>query len=280
MRIGVIGYGFVGDAVVHGCNIHDINVAIYDKYKPGYQDFRDIVLTDIVFVCVPTPMGVNGEIDPRAVSEVLDKLDEHHYPGIVAIKSTIIPRVISDISKQHPHLAIVANPEFLTERQARHDFLNAKWVVIGADKEEHLKPLTEFYKKVSPVARRVSLTLEGAMMVKYMTNTWFATKVSLMNEFYKLWESYDYGGWEDVANAFGFDERVGQTHLMVPGVDGDYGWGGKCFPKDLNAILSQAKKQGSIHHVMEAAWQTNLECRANKDWLSIDGATSNYNEDE
>jgi UDPglucose 6-dehydrogenase len=118
------------------------------------------------------------------------------------------------------------------------------------------------------------------MMAKYMTNVFFATKVSLMNEFYQLYEKFGNGDWEDVVKAFSTDFRVGKTHLKVPGPDGDKGWGGKCYQKDINALVSIAKECNTVNNVMSAAIETNKAVRTNKNWLNIEGATTKAYKEE
>lgn len=284
MKIGIIGLGFVGDAMKYGCENFGFNdIVVYDPIKLPGSKIDDLIDTDISFVCVPTPMGAGGKIDDSIVCNVIESLNNIRYKGIISIKSTLVPTSVNKIIELFRYLKITTNPEFLTERSARQDFVNSKWVVVGG-KREYTSVLKEFYEKMFKSAKIVEVTAEAAMMAKYMTNTWFAVKVSLMNEFYDLWSKMSEcgikGSWDEVVGAFSSDDRVGPTHLQVPGPDGDYGFGGKCFPKDLNAIKSLSVAFDAVHNVMNAAWDDNKKFRKNKDWLNIDGAVSESYKEE
>ena len=285
MNIGIAGLGFVGDALKYGLEyfgIHDIKT--YDPKISGSR-MSDISACDIIFVCVPTPMGKGGCIDDSIVDSVLAELQDLGSKGTVVIKSTLLPTSVSKFIKKYHSLKIVTNPEFLTERRARRDFINSEWVIIGASSEEHGRPLHNLYKQIFTGIPFITVSPEAAMMVKYMTNVWFAVKVSLMNEYHDAWNKMQESGmvsgtWDSIVDAFGLDTRVGTTHLQVPGPDGHRGWGGKCFPKDLNALMSLFAELGCTNDVMRAAWNDNKKFRTNKDWLVIDGAVSStYEED-
>ena len=103
-----------------------------------------------------------------------------------------------------------------------------------------------------------------------MNNTFFASKVSIMNEFYRF-AKYLGVDWETALYGFVSDQRIGDSHLNVPGPDGKLGFGGTCFPKDINAFISFAKKNKINMNVLEAAWKTNLEVRPEKDWENLKG---------
>ncbi len=271
--IGICGYGFVGKALHNGFKHFGItNFTIYDPFKSATK-VSELSKCKMVFVCVPTPMGKDGSMDVTAMDTVLGELDAISYNNIVVIKSTVTPLHIKELSEKYNKLKIIANPEFLTERSADQDFINSKWVIIGG-KEEYTADLADLSKRCWPAATVTVVSLEAAMMMKYMTNSWFAVKVSLLNEFFKLYQSLGCTDWDELMKAFATDVRVGPSHLAVPGPDGDFGWGGKCFPKDLNAMMALAQKFGTLSNVMQAAWATNKKVRTNKDWLTIDGAVS------
>ena len=103
-----------------------------------------------------------------------------------------------------------------------------------------------------------------------MNNTFFATKVSIMNEFYRFSKALGVN-WNDALNGFISDQRIGDSHLNVPGPDGKLGFGGTCFPKDLNSFLAFAKENNINMNVLEAAWKTNLEVRPEEDWKELKG---------
>ena len=109
-----------------------------------------------------------------------------------------------------------------------------------------------------------------AEYIKYMNNTFFAAKVSLMNEFYRLSQKINVD-WETALHGFAADQRIGDSHLNVPGPDGKLGFGGACFPKDINALISFSNNNDIKMNILEAAWKTNLEVRPEEDWKDLKG---------
>jgi UDPglucose 6-dehydrogenase len=109
-----------------------------------------------------------------------------------------------------------------------------------------------------------------AEFVKYMNNTYFATKISIMNEYYRLSQKLGVD-WEIAKFGFVSDGRVADSHLHVPGPDGKLGFGGTCFPKDINALITIGKNLNSPMNVLEGAWKTNLEVRPEQDWNKLEG---------
>jgi UDP-N-acetyl-D-mannosaminuronate dehydrogenase len=279
ISIGIIGFGFVGKAISNGFAVlgkeNFSDIIIYDPKTRPETSFNSIFRSDYLFICVPTPMSSTGEIDTTIIESVFVDLNTMNYAGVVVIKSTTTPVKVEYLINKFKNLKIITNPEYLTERCANEDFIKSPWIVVGDD-FDYSDRLMDVYAKLWPSSKIVKVGACAAMMAKYMTNSWFATKVSLMNEFRSLWNSLNYGerDWEDVVKAFSSDDRVGPTHLQVPGPDGDFGFGGKCFVKDINAMIHMCKTVGSVHNVMAGACATNQKVRTNKDWLLIDGAVS------
>jgi UDPglucose 6-dehydrogenase len=110
-----------------------------------------------------------------------------------------------------------------------------------------------------------------------MCNCFFSTKVSFMNEMKQAVTALDLD-WNGIMKGFLLDGRIGNSHVEVPGHDGHLGFGGKCFPKDLNAFINFFKESGVSPTVMTAAWEKNIEVRNVADWEKIKGATSNKEE--
>ena len=108
-----------------------------------------------------------------------------------------------------------------------------------------------------------------------MNNTFFATKVSMMNEFKLLCDKIG-ANWEDALKGFSSDGRVGDSHLNVPGHEGKLGYGGTCFPKDVNAILSFSKKYGIELNTIIGGWKTNQKVRPEKDWEKKEGRSVSF----
>jgi UDPglucose 6-dehydrogenase len=112
-----------------------------------------------------------------------------------------------------------------------------------------------------------------------MNNVFFASKVSLMNEFKQICDTIG-GDWELALKGFVSDQRIGDSHLDVPGPDGKLGFGGSCFPKDINAFMSMADELGIDVPTMKGAWKTNLNVRPERDWEQLEGRAVVKKEDK
>jgi len=117
----------------------------------------------------------------------------------------------------------------------------------------------------------ITTNYETAEMIKYFNNLFFAVKVSFMNEMKLVAEKTGTINWEKAVRGFVSDGRVGDSHLQVPGPDGKLGFGGSCFPKDINAFTTFAESIGLDLAVLKGAWKTNLNVRPEKDWEQLKG---------
>ena len=277
MKIGIIGNGFVGSAILHGFILHVDNIMIYDKDpKRSTHSMKDLVYnSSVIFVCVPTPMFESGECDLTIVKSVVEELSEYDNIGkkVVVIKSTVVPGTVESLAKDYPKMNFVFNPEFLTERRARLDFINTSRIVLGSNKALASDMVEKLYRIRFPHTKIIKTDFGTAQLIKYMANCFFATKVSFMNEMYQICEAIE-GDWDSAVEGFITDGRIGNSHIDVPGHDGDMGFGGKCFPKDLNAMIKRAESLGLNPSVMRGAWEKNQEVRSNLDWFDIPGAVS------
>ena len=141
---------------------------------------------------------------------------------------------------------------------------------MGGD-TDNVNRVAELYKQRFGQSLSVIKTdFESAEMIKYMTNTFFATKVSFLNDMKLLTDKVG-GDWEDVVEGFVRDSRVGHSHLQVPGPDGKFGFGGSCFPKDIQAIINFADELDLDMSVLKGAWKTNLKVRPERDWEKLEG---------
>src|SRR3989339_674953 len=134
------------------------------------------------------------------------------------------------------------------------------------------KKVEDIYKPIFPNANYIHLTTKEAEMVKYMANVMLTLQIAAANEFYQICKSMNID-YNTIKNAVLLDERIGRN-LNVPGHDGDLGFGGKCFPKDLNALIYLARENNYRPYFLEEAWRLNERLRKNKDWLEIKGAIS------
>jgi UDPglucose 6-dehydrogenase len=280
-KVGIIGNGFVGSSIASGFGLHsEIRIFDQDPAKSSHS-FEEVLESEFVFVSVPTPMDVgNGNrIDLSIVRNVFEKISNHiskispsSVETVVILKSTVIPGTTAKLSSEFPDLEIVFNPEFLTERNARLDFINSSRIVLGGSSEA-CDRVAGLYRERFPYTSIISTDTRSAEFIKYMCNCFFSTKISFMNEM-KQCANHLGLDWDKVMSGFMKDGRIGNSHIEVPGHDGSLGFGGKCFPKDLNAFINFFEELGIDPLVMRATWQKNLEVRRNKDWESIPGATS------
>ena len=265
-KLGVIGHGYVGESQSFAFS-PSFDVRVYDKDSlKSTHSLNEVLDSDFIFVCVPTPMKKDGSQDLSFVENFFKTAKDG---PIYIIKSTIIPGTTNLLNEKFKNLKIVFSPEFLTERTAKLDILTQTRIILGGDKDltSKVRKIYDIRFKNKTIIETDSLTAE---YIKYMNNTFFASKVSIMNEFYRLANHLDVD-WETALYGFVSDQRIGDSHLNVPGPDGKLGFGGTCFPKDINAFISFAKKNNVNMNVLEAAWKTNLEVRPEKDWENLKG---------
>ena len=260
-KVGVLGNGFVGEAISFAfSSVADMYVFDTDPSR-CLNDIESVHQCDFVFVCVPTPMYEDGSQDLSYVQSAFEKATDK---PIYILKSTVLPGTTEGISKKYPNFKIIFSPEFLTERTAKLDMLTQSRIILGGDLSltEKAKALFEKRFKIKNIIQTDSKTAE---LTKYMNNTFFATKVSIMNEFKLLCDKIG-ANWEDALRGFVSDGRIGDSHLNVPGHDGKLGYGGTCFPKDVNALIKFAKNKGIDLNTIIGGWKTNLDVRPEKDW--------------
>lgn len=270
-QVGIIGNGFVGEAQAFAFStVSDIYIYDVDLSR-SKNSLSEVHNCDFVFVCVPTPMNFDGSQDLSFVEEVF-KFSEKK--PIYIIKSTILPGTTDDICSRFPDLKIVFSPEFLTERNAKLDMLTQSRIVLGG-KIKLTTEVEKLYHMRFKNKNLIKTDSKSAELIKYMNNVFFATKVSIMNEFKLISESIG-ADWDDVLNGFASDGRIGDSHLDVPGHDGKRGYGGTCFPKDVNALIEFAKGLKINLNTIEGGWKTNLEIRPEKDWEKKLGRSVNF----
>ena len=272
MKIGIIGQGFVGNAV-------------YNKFKNFFDvltyDITDLCNSSInlikkdckvVFICVPTPMNLDGSCDISIVESVVSVFSEIN-DVILINKSTVIPGTTDYLNKTFKNVSIVFNPEFLTERNAVLDYENQERIILGGPRPA-TTILKNIFSKVFPKARVIKTGSKHAEMIKYFTNSFLATKVSFANEIYEICSKLNLD-YDKVIEYSLYDKRIGNSHLNVPGPDGDFGFGGHCFPKDLSALIKLSEDLGTTNNVLKSVINTNNKIRVNRDWEKMKGRAIN-----
>ena len=270
-KVGIIGNGFVGNSIAFGFSpTHEIRIHDKDP-KRSLNTMEEVLDCDYIFVAVPTPMNTDGSISLSVVEKALQEISEKNKKrnNIFILKSTMIPGSTNNFTKQFPKLNIVFNPEFLTERTAKLDFLTQARIVLGGPKRltKRVSKLFEDRFMHTYIIETDSVTAE---LIKYMNNVFFASKVSIMNEFKQVCEAVG-GNWKEALKGFAADQRIGDSHLNVPGPDGKLGFGGSCFPKDINAFMAMANELGIDVPTVTGAWKTNLNVRPEEDWKLLKG---------
>ena len=264
--IGIIGQGFVGNAVYqkfknfYRVNTYDLNSSICNS------SYKQVVENDIIFICLPTPMNKDGSCNTSIIEKEIKKINLESK--VLIIKSTVIPGTVQNWnSKYKPQ--IVFNPEFLTERNAVNDYENQNRIILGGsdDATAIIKPI---FNNVFPNSKIIKTDSTTAETVKYMTNSFLSVKVSFANEFYQLSKKLkiDYDKLVEYAI---YDNRLGSSHWNVPGPDGDLGFGGHCFPKDISAIIKLTEEKKTVNNILRAAKKTNDLVRSNRDWEKMKG---------
>ena len=265
-KVGIIGNGFVGEAQAFAFSpTTDLRVFDIDPTKATHTK-EEIDGCDFIFVCVPTPMCKDGSQD----TSYIDKVFNTAVKGpIYIIKSTILPGTTVKLQSKYKDLNIVFSPEFLTERTAKLDMLTQARIVLGGD-IKYVEQVSELFKERFMNKHIIKTDRTTAELIKYMNNSFFATKVSIMNEF-KLLATAIGANWQDALYGFSSDGRIGDSHLHVPGPDGRMGYGGTCFPKDVNALLNFADEHNVDLNTIKGGWITNLQVRPEQDWKADKG---------
>ena len=269
-KIGIVGNGFVGNSIAFGFSpTHEVRV--HDKdLKKNINTLEEVLECDYIFVAVPTPMNRDGSINLDIVHKALQEIEVYNTKdNIIILKSTMIPGTVEILQHQYPSLNIVFNPEFLTERTAKLDFLTQARIILGGDKR-HTSIVKQLFEERFAHCYVIETDTTTAELVKYMNNVFFSSKVSLMNEFKQVCDKVG-ADWGVALKGFVADQRIGDSHLSVPGPDGKMGFGGSCFPKDINAFISLAESYDVDVHTIKGAWATNLEVRPEKDWEELKG---------
>ena len=271
-KIGIIGQGFVGSAVREGMKNH-YEILAFDKDPNKFSNVESIYHivegSELAFLCVPTPMRKNGSCDlsivRTALTEINDiskRLEVEDY--IVIIKSTIPPGTTWQLNVEFPNLDIVFNPEFLTEANAVEDYKNQNRIIIGGERPG-TTTVKRLFAKAFPKVPIIKTSSTIAETIKYVTNTFLAMKVSYANEVYQLCQGLNID-YDKVIEYARYDDRLGNSHWSVPGPDGDYGFGGHCFPKDIAALQYVATVLGVDSTMLNAAIKKNQMVRTDLDW--------------
>ena len=268
MKIGIIGFGFVGRALHNGLKKDVNSIEIDPKLNTNIEDLKNHK-PDIVFICLPTPMNDDGSQNIDIVNNTINEINKFDSNLLIVLKSTILPKYVEEISRICKNLVI--NPEFLRENYAEEDFINSEIIIFGGE-EENCNKLSNFYKNhTNCICKEHIITDDkSASLIKYTINSFLALKVIFFNEMKSVFENLNtQTKWSDFINALSKDKRMGSSHMNVPGPDGRYGYGGPCFPKDVSALIEYSKEIDHELSLLKKANTINNSIRAKYNDLTI-----------
>lgn len=263
LKVGIIGVGYVGGAVKKYFESKKIKPLLYDKFKLlGSTD--KVNKADVVFICTPTPYDPKRGFDLSAVEDAIKILNRDK---IVVIKSTVLPGTTQALQKKHPRHKILFNPEFLREATADYDMTHPDRQILGVTKKS-VSVAPKIMSLLPPAPYQKIMPALEAEVVKYMANAFLALKVVYANEFYDICKALK-ANYDLVKEAVVQDPRIADSHFDI--WHGNYrGYGGSCFPKDVNAILQLARNRKIQAELLKAMRDINRK------YLKQSGLTEDY----
>ena len=253
MKIIIAGYGFVGEAVANTLKKNHEPIVVDPKYTSA--KIMDHHNADGIIICVNTPTGENGII----AENIANVLDQVPTSMPVLIKSTVTPPVVDAFKEIYPDHSICYSPEFLRAATADEDFANQTYMIIGGEDPNDIWE-DIFRKSLKNLNTIVHCTPIEACMMKYATNCFLSVKVAFFNQLYDMCQSNG-ADYNSVANILKMDNRIGNSHMQVPGPDSLRGFGGACFPKDTKAFIKYAENLNTPITVLEETVKYNDKVR-------------------
>lgn len=260
MKIGIVGYGYVGKLVgdfftgKHEVRIHDKQLGKWEQHSQA-----EINECDVVYVCVPTESNADGSCNTSIVEEVIDWIGA----PLIVIKSTVEPgttkRLIKKTGKN-----IVFCPEYAGESSYWSPYpfhtslVETPFFIFGGEREL-CETLVELYQPIAGPTKTYRITdSTTAELVKYLTNCFYATKIGFCNEMYDLANKVGCS-WNELRELWILDPRLNPMHTLV--FSDKRGFGGKCFPKDTKALVAFSKRLGSPLTILDTVVESNKKIR-------------------
>jgi len=267
--IGIIGGGVVGGAVKN----FFLDAKVYDKYK-NLDTIEEVGKCRFIFICVPTPF--NNGLDLSMVDDAVANAVRHLTDPanqLIVIKSTSWVGTTQSYQVRYPQANFAFNPEFLRDKTANEDFLHNDRQVVGYTTKTKDSPLVKELLAILPQTPYQRLMPSGAAeLVKYAGNTFLALQVIFANQLYDICESAGIN-YNEVKAAVKSDKRIGPSHWEIFHTESSLkstvgevyrGYGGKCFPKDMDVFIHEAKKLGVDAGLFEAGRAVNLDLNGGK----------------
>jgi UDPglucose 6-dehydrogenase len=254
MKIGIIGVGIVGSACRRGFELLGHNVVIHDpKFNTS---IKNVIDTEIVYVCVPTPEQIDGSCDLSILQETINDLEKLNYQGVVALKSTSVPGTTENFIR-NTKMRLCFVPEFLRERKAAEDFtVNHTLLAVGCHTSDIFDIVVASHGFFPKKTAMMSPT--EAEMLKYYSNVFNSTRVIFANVMY------------EICQMVGADyDKVKDTYLLRGTASPDYldcgdslrGFGGMCLPKDTKALAALGKSLGIDLQLLETVIADNSKIK-------------------
>ena len=255
-----VNVGIVGNAVYQ--NLRDkVQCKVFDVDKNRcLSPLEEVIQQDFIFVCLPTPMRMDGSCDLSILDKFFEDLPDH-LTGTFVIKSTVPVGTTKKYTERHN---VIHNPEFLTARNAVEDYAKAERNIVGGDSELCVDFIS-FFEACFPKILSVIVSSDESEAIKYFSNVFLAYKVAYFNKIFDFCKATGMN-YNNVRRGVTADHRIGKSHTQVPGIDNDRGFGGTCFPKDLNSLIVQFDERKVNSDILKAVWDYNKEIRTVIDW--------------
>ena len=261
MKIGIVGYGFVGKSLQRGLK-ETVNVMNIDPLLGN--NIKDLCNfnPDVIFICVPTPMNNDKSQDISIIKSVIDEILTNNLDSLIVLKSTVLPNHVEEIERLIPNF--VYNPEFLREKYADEDFINSNVIVFGGSSKNTHKLAKIYEKHTKCICKEyIHTDVVAASLIKYTINSFLSLKVTFFNELKSLFdESGTNESWTNFVDSVSRDTRIGSSHMQVPGHDGRMGYGGACLPKDANALSVYSSNLNNGLNLLDTSIKINNKIRS------------------
>ena len=257
MRVGIVGLGKVGGTLREALEASGVKASGYDPYLGvGAPE----VLSDcsLVFICVPTPAGAQGELDTSPLWKAVRDIEACLMDDtVIVIKSTVPPGTSAALGSDFPRFEFANVPEFLVAARPMETLIKPDRVVVGVESSTAARAVTEVMRLIAPEAPIVTLSPVEAELAKLASNAMLAAKVAVANDLALVCERFSVS-WSRVQAAVGLDRRIGPDHLSV---SAQRGFGGPCLPKDLDGLVAAARSAGYEARLLKEVAAFNREVR-------------------
>tara|TARA_Y100001958_G_C21198103_1_gene525129 strand:- start:275 stop:1129 length:855 start_codon:yes stop_codon:yes gene_type:complete len=277
-KIGIVGYGFVGKATAKGFSKNTDLFMVDPLLGTNLSDLKEFT-PEFIFICLPTPMTKDGSQDFKLVQEIFKEIQTIKFSATIVLKSTVTPSNIKIVDNLIEDF--IYNPEFLREKHAEEDFINANMIILGGDKDnqEKVKNLYE-NNSLCKTTNYVFTDKITASLIKYSINSFLASKVTFFNELKDLFNSSGATeDWDIFTDILAMDERIGNSHMNVPGHDGRLGFGGACFTKDTAALIKYSQTLEKEFSLLKQVVEINNNIRSKYDQVDKREKDQNVNYD-